>query len=257
MLSLIAAQEQQLTAAAAQLSAAAADLLVLGHVEAARTLSRYPGMTPIPDTVRLLSLLDADLDPFDDDALVEALLRLRPLTALPSQRALGKAVRASTLRYRRNDLVHVILDDKLLAGEPRETSPEREGAPSFSALSGALGTSVPSATLHLHAAAVDYAARRASAGHLEVMDALPQEGVEAWVDALASYPKADLRQTVRAYLAHRGKWDPAAAELGIHRNTLRYRLALASRLIDSDIDNPDVAAPLWLKLRDYRSTTSA
>lgn len=89
------------------------------------------------------------------------------------------------------------------------------------------------------------------------MDALPQEGVEAWVDALASYPKADLRQTVRAYLAHRGKWDPAAAELGIHRNTLRYRLALASRLIDSDIDNPDVAAPLWLKLRDYRSTTSA
>ena len=257
MLALIAGQEQQLTAAAAQLSAAVADLLVLGHVEAARTLSRYPGMTPIPDRVRLLSLRDADLDPFDDDTLVEALSRLTPLTALPAQRALREALRASPLRYRRNDLVHVILDDKRLGGEPLETSPELDGAPSFSALSGALGTSVPSATLHLHAAAVDYVARRASAGHLEVMDALPQDRVEGWVNALAAYPKADLRQTVRAYLAHRGQWDPAAAELGIHRNTLRYRVALASRLLDSDIDNPDVAAPLWLTLRDYRSTTSA
>jgi purine catabolism regulator len=83
------------------------------------------------------------------------------------------------------------------------------------------------------------------------MGTSPQEGIVEWIDALASYAKADLRHTVRAYLAHRGQWDRAAAALGIHRNTLRYRIATASRLIDNDLDNPDVAAPLWLSLRDY------
>ncbi len=261
MLALIAAQEQRLLAAAAQLGAATADLLLLGHVEAARTLSRYPGMLPLPDQVRLLSLTTADLDPSNDDALIDSISGLTPTSSNLAQSLLGEAVRKSPLRYRRNDTVHVILDEAHLTGELRTTTspapPSPTTAKGATVVSGALGTMVPLATLHLHAAAVDSAARRASAGQLEVMDVSPQDEVVGWIDALAAYTKADLRQTVRAYLAHRGQWDPAATELGIHRNTLRYRMALAARLIDNDFDNPDVAAPLWLTLRDYPQRASA
>lgn len=261
MLALIAVQEQRLLAAAAQLGAAAADLLVLGHVEAARTLSHYPGMLPLPDRVRLLSLTNADLDPSNADALVDAISRLTPVSSNLSQSLLREAVRSSPLRYRRNDVVHVILDESRLTGEmtgEMTTTPSPPPtAKNATALSGALGTMVPMATLHLHAAAVDSVARRASAGQLEVMDMAPQDEVVGWIDTLAAYTKADLRQTVRAYLAHRGQWDPAATELGIHRNTLRYRITLAARLIDNDLDNPNVAAPLWLTLRDYPQRASA
>ena len=286
MLALIATQEQRLLTAAAQLGAATAELLVLGHVEAARTLSHYPGMLPLPDQVRLLSLQNTDLDPSNEDALVDAISRLTPVISNLPQSLLWEAIRLSPLRYRRNDMVHVILDESLLTGQLTATPSVPSGLPnslpsalpnslpsavpsalpstgqvatgqSATGQSGALGTMVPLATLHLHAATVDSAARRASAGQLEVMDMSPPDEVVAWIEALAAYTKADLRLTVRAYLAHRGQWDRAAEELGIHRNTLRYRIAIAARLLDNDLDNPDVAAPLWLRLRDYPQPTNA
>ena len=71
----------------------------------------------------------------------------------------------------------------------------------------------------------------------------------AWIEALAAQPRGDLIATVRAYLAHRGSWERAARELGIHRNSLRHRIALAGALIGADLDDPDTAAPLWLALR--------
>ena len=41
----------------------------------------------------------------------------------------------------------------------------------------------------------------------------------------------------------------AAADLGVHRNTLRNRIATATRVLGADLDDPDVAAHLWLALR--------
>ena len=52
-----------------------------------------------------------------------------------------------------------------------------------------------------------------------------------------------------AYLRHRGQWERAAGELGVHRNTLRYRVARAREQLGLDVDDPDVFAHVWLALR--------
>ena len=52
-----------------------------------------------------------------------------------------------------------------------------------------------------------------------------------------------------AYLRHRGHWDRAARALGVHRNTLRHRIGRCRQQIEADLDDPDVAAELWLLLR--------
>lgn len=73
--------------------------------------------------------------------------------------------------------------------------------------------------------------------------------VHDWVAALRGYARADLVATVRAYLRHRGQWEGAARDLGVHRNSLRHRMAIVSVLLQADPDDPDVAANLWLALR--------
>ncbi len=66
---------------------------------------------------------------------------------------------------------------------------------------------------------------------------------------LRDYPRGDLVSAVSAYLRARGHWEEAARDLGVHRNTLRYRIGTASRVLNVDLDDPDVAAHLWLTLR--------
>lgn len=70
--------------------------------------------------------------------------------------------------------------------------------------------------------------------------------------ALQDCPRGDLVAAVSAYLRARGHWEVAARDLGVHRNTLRYRIGTASRVLDLDLDDPDVAARLWLTLREAR-----
>jgi len=60
---------------------------------------------------------------------------------------------------------------------------------------------------------------------------------------------ADLLASLRAYLAASGRWDAAAESLGVHRHTLRYRIARIRELLPGDLDDPDYRAELWLALR--------
>ncbi len=60
---------------------------------------------------------------------------------------------------------------------------------------------------------------------------------------------AELLASLRAYLAAAGRWDAAAESLGIHRHTLRYRIARIRELLPGDLDDPDYRAELWLALR--------
>ena len=53
-------------------------------------------------------------------------------------------------------------------------------------------------------------------------------------------------QTLRAYLAHRGPLSTLARELGIHPNTLRYRLRRAGELLGGDLSDPALLARLYL-----------
>ncbi|MYS63478.1 hypothetical protein GTW66_04950, partial [Streptomyces sp. SID5473] len=76
-------------------------------------------------------------------------------------------------------------------------------------------------------------------------------------------PLADapaLRETLRAWLSLHGSWDRTAAALGIHRNTVRQRIARCAALlgtpatrtsaaVPADLDDADVRAELWFALR--------
>ncbi|WP_214413133.1 PucR family transcriptional regulator [Sphaerisporangium fuscum] len=60
--------------------------------------------------------------------------------------------------------------------------------------------------------------------------------------------RADLVESLRAYLACNGHWDAAAHRLGVHRHTLRYRMRRVSELLDRDLDDPAARAELWIAL---------
>ena len=61
--------------------------------------------------------------------------------------------------------------------------------------------------------------------------------------------KGDLVASLRAWLSRHGQWDTAAADLGVHRHTLRYRMRRVEELLDRSLDDPDLRAELWLALR--------
>ncbi|MFH8724133.1 PucR family transcriptional regulator [Streptomyces termitum] len=56
-------------------------------------------------------------------------------------------------------------------------------------------------------------------------------------------------ETLRAWLSLHGSWDRTATALGVHRNTVRQRIARCAALLDRDLDDPDVRMELWFALR--------
>lgn len=78
-----------------------------------------------------------------------------------------------------------------------------------------------------------------------VVDSLDR--ADAWVRALAASPV--LLATTRAHLASGRHAESTARALGVHRNTVRQRIAAAERLLGVELSDPDVSAELWLALR--------
>lgn len=59
----------------------------------------------------------------------------------------------------------------------------------------------------------------------------------------------DLVRSLRIWLEHDARFEQAAAALGIHRHTLRSRVAQASRLLGADLSTFPARAELWLLLQ--------
>ncbi|MEO7125533.1 MAG: PucR family transcriptional regulator [Nakamurella sp.] len=77
------------------------------------------------------------------------------------------------------------------------------------------------------------------------------DSAAALVDPLVRYrpySRVPLAHSVQVWLKHHGRFEPAAAELGLHRNTLHYRIRKAADLIERDMDDPSVRAQLWAAL---------
>ncbi|MEU7408359.1 PucR family transcriptional regulator ligand-binding domain-containing protein [Streptomyces sp. NPDC042638] len=58
-----------------------------------------------------------------------------------------------------------------------------------------------------------------------------------------------LAETLRTWLSLHGSWDRTAVALGVHRNTVRQRIARCAGLLAADLDDPDVRMELWFALR--------
>ncbi|MGW0993403.1 helix-turn-helix domain-containing protein [Streptomyces sp. NPDC002523] len=82
-------------------------------------------------------------------------------------------------------------------------------------------------------------------------DLVPRADAEAHARALLAPLAAGpaLADTLRTWLSLHGSWDRTAVALGVHRNTVRQRIARCAALLDADLDDPDVRMELWFALR--------
>lgn len=95
-----------------------------------------------------------------------------------------------------------------------------------------------------------------------VLPLLADDAVRAFADGLlrALYEhdatgRGDLIASLRAWLSRHGQWDAAAADLGVHRHTLRYRMRRVEEILGRSLDDPDVRMELWLSLKATSSGT--
>jgi purine catabolism regulator len=62
----------------------------------------------------------------------------------------------------------------------------------------------------------------------------------------------ELLASLRAFLEHNGRWETAAAVLGVHRHTLRSRIERVQHLLSTDLDSAHVRAELLLALSAWQ-----
>ncbi|MFE3518095.1 PucR family transcriptional regulator [Streptomyces sp. NPDC059166] len=89
-----------------------------------------------------------------------------------------------------------------------------------------------------------------------VLPLLADDAVRAFADGMLrplrehdAKGRGDLVDSLRAWLSRHGQWDAAAADLGVHRHTLRYRMRRVEEILGRSLDDPDVRMELWLALK--------
>lgn len=91
--------------------------------------------------------------------------------------------------------------------------------------------------LTLHALVAPADARALARTRFAPLDRVGPPGAEVLLD------------TLRTWLTLHGSWDRTAALLGIHRNTVRHRLARVGELLDVDLQDPGTRMELWFALQ--------
>jgi purine catabolism regulator len=69
------------------------------------------------------------------------------------------------------------------------------------------------------------------------------------LDAYDAGHGGELLHSLRAFLEHNARWETAAAELYVHRHTLRYRIRKIEELTGRDLSNSFDRMEFWLALR--------
>lgn len=233
LLALQSEQQRRGTAAARASRACVARLVLTGYVDAARSLAAELGLPALPPRVRAAGLAgptgspDEVLDALESGAAHEH----RPLLAVAEP-----------------DELWTLTDpaDAPAVLEAARRAPEDGGTVRI-----LLGPETDLAELHRTLPVLRRTLATLPAGAVRDLGADGSRSLATApsLEPLLSYRRADLVPSVAAYLRHRGQWERAAADLGVHRNTLRYRIATATQLLGADLDDPDVASRLWLTLR--------
>ncbi|MBE1578383.1 PucR family transcriptional regulator [Amycolatopsis roodepoortensis] len=127
-----------------------------------------------------------------------------------------------------------------------------------------VGSPVPPARLPEAAGEIELLLTRAAALERPIvaegtagLDALIDPGAAAGFAAQALAPLRELDRkgdrelvgTLRTWLAHHGGWDRTAAELGVHRNSVRHRIGQIERALGVDLADPEIRMRLWFALR--------
>ncbi|MEW1720812.1 PucR family transcriptional regulator [Streptomyces sp. NPDC093109] len=89
-----------------------------------------------------------------------------------------------------------------------------------------------------------------------ILPLLADDAVRAFADGMLralrehdAKGRGDLVASLHAWLSRHGQWDAAAADLGVHRHTLRYRMRRVEEILGRSLDDPDVRMELWLALK--------
>ncbi|WP_394769266.1 PucR family transcriptional regulator [Lacisediminihabitans sp.] len=244
LLSLTAQRAQEASRVEAALGGAIAALILAGHVDAARVAAEHSGMPPLGDFARVFALRGdgAALDSPDLGAIVGSLAAGPNSDLLPA--GLRDRVSASMLRATAGG-VRVLILPEGRAGRATESG----GGTLRGDFAAALSAPLPLRAVAAAVGPVAFACRTARAGTIVAVNDTADDRGAAWLEALGRHARGDLTETVRCYLAHRGQWESTARELGIHRNSLRHRIATATELVGADLTDPDTAATLWVALR--------
>jgi sugar diacid utilization regulator len=96
-------------------------------------------------------------------------------------------------------------------------------------------------------------------GILRMLAAIPdlsdvESFVREWLGSLLDYDarrRAELVHTLTQYLEHGGNYDATAAELSVHKSTLKYRLQRIRELTGLELNDPDVHFNLQLATRAW------
>ncbi|MGW8726683.1 PucR family transcriptional regulator ligand-binding domain-containing protein [Streptomyces sp. NPDC055808] len=89
-------------------------------------------------------------------------------------------------------------------------------------------------------------ARHRPAGFGALVD--PEEAAAYARELLAPLTETQ-RATLHTWLSLHGSWDRSAVAVGVHRNTVRQRIARCAALLGTDLDDMDVRTELWLALK--------
>lgn len=285
LLTLATERSRALQDAEARLASAVLKMLLVGEPDHARSVAGrlYGGLLEAPFRVLVAEPVAGDdgaarTGPGVLDGLADALESAAART--------GEAVLVVPETGR---LTALVADDGAAAdacarfaadAEDRPDAPSapRGGAPRGEAPYGgeglAAGLSAPTGpaaapTAHCQAEQALSVARRRSRALIEhedvaagsVLPLLADDAVRAFADGLLralrqhdATGRGDLVASLRAWLSRHGQWDAAAADLGVHRHTLRYRMRRVEEILGRSLDDADVRMELWLALKATSGT---
>lgn len=244
LLSLAAERANDRLATARRLRCRALELLVAGETRAAElVLGALTGQDAarLPRSVRFVRASGTD------DAREDALQQVERTRALAADVegelwALQSATSAAALTA-------PLLDLGLRVGVGAAT-PLDDAGRAFSTAGHALGQTTEQTRLGEWDRAM-------TEGALSFLGRTQAEDFAATFLAGLAGPEEDvLLETLGSFLRHLGSRQHVAAELGVHRNTVRNRLAQLERAVGGSLDDAQVRADAWIALQ-ARELTSA
>lgn len=220
-----------------RLRARAVELLVAGdRGTAALLLSARPEQPPVrvPGRGVVLRATGSRLELDDALARVEDQLPL-------SGRMSGELVVVVPLRQR-DAVAETLAGHGLRVGIGEAAPPERLGASHETA-----GQALAATTAAAPVAAWEEHVRR---GALSLMEpGRAAAFARSFLAPLDGPHRAELVETLQAFLRHHGSMLAVAEDLGVHRNTVRNRLGQVERLVGISLDDPQARVNAWIALQ--------